>query len=120
MSRFVRASSYLKTLPPPKDVAGAVAGVYGVARTVGVPFGAEDTSSSVTTDTWPTLWFAVADLTNRVYYFHATRSPSTFWVDLTELPLGEGAPVREVDAYDPTLAGDVTARLLAAGSAKAG
>src|SRR5690606_23037599 len=51
LSRFVRAASYLKTLPAPKDVAGAVAGVYSVARTVAVPFGAEDTSSSVTTDT---------------------------------------------------------------------
>jgi len=85
-----------------------------------VPFGAEDTSSSVTTDTWPTLWFAVADLTNRVYYFHATSSPSAFWVDLDELPLGDGNPVRQVDAYDATLAGDVKTRLLGSSVAQGG
>jgi choloylglycine hydrolase len=76
MSRFVRASSYLKTLPEPKDVRGAAAGVYSVARNVAVPFGAEDTSTTVSTDTWPTLWFGIADLTHRVYYFQSTRSPN--------------------------------------------
>jgi len=116
MSRFVRAASYLKTLPAPKDVPGAVAGVYSVARTVGVPFGAEDTSTNVTTDTWPTLWFAVADLTNRVYYFHTTTSPNMFWVDLARLPLADGEPVRSVNAYDTSLEGDVAARLLTPGA----
>lgn len=111
LSRFVRAASYLKTLPAPKDVAGAVAGVYSVARTVAVPFGAEDTSSSVTTDTWPTLWFGIADLTHRVYYFQSTTSPNLFWVDLASVPLDEGSPVRDVDAYDTSLTGGIANRL---------
>jgi len=111
MSRFVRASSYLKTLPEPTDVRGAAAGVYSVARNVAVPFGAEDTSSSVSTDTWPTLWFGIADLTHGVYYFQSTRSPNMYWVDFAKLQLDEGSPARAVDAYDPTLDGDVSTRL---------
>jgi penicillin V acylase-like amidase (Ntn superfamily) len=111
MSRFVRASSYLKTLPEPKGVREAVAGVYSVARTVAVPFGAEDTSSSVTTDTWPTLWFGIADLTHGVYYFQSTKSPNLYWVDFAKLSLDEGTPARGVDAYDPSLDGDVSGRL---------
>ena len=114
LSRFVRASSYVKTLPPAKDAAGSAAGVYSVARNVAVPFGAEDTSASVTLDTWPTLWFSIADLTNRVYYFQSTRSPNLYWVDFSSLPLDEGAAVRSIDAYDPTLAGDVSPQLIAA------
>lgn len=111
MSRFVRASSYLKTLPQPTDIRGAVAGVYSVARTVAVPFGAEDTSSSITMDTWPTLWFGIADLTHGVYYFQSTRSPNLFWVDFGRLRLDEGSPVRVIDAYDPNLDGDVSTQL---------
>lgn len=111
MSRFVRASSYLKTLPAPAGIREAVAGVYSVARTVAVPFGAEDTSTTVSTDTWPTLWFGIADLTHGVYYFQSTRSPNLFWVDFAKLQLDAGQPVRAVDAYDPTLDGDVSAQL---------
>lgn len=111
MSRFVRAASYLKTLPEPADVRGAAAGVYSVARTVAVPFGAEDTSSSVSTDTWPTLWFGIADLTHGVYYFQSTKSPNMYWVDFAKLALDEGSPARAVDAYDPTLDGDVSSQL---------
>jgi penicillin V acylase-like amidase (Ntn superfamily) len=111
MSRFVRASSYLKTLPAPDGVREAVAGVYSVARTVAVPFGAEDTSTTVSTDTWPTLWFGIADLTHGVYYFQGTKSPNLYWVDLSRLSLGEGQPTRTIDAYDPNLDGDVSARL---------
>ncbi len=38
-SRFVRAASYLKTLPKPQDVRHAVAGAYAVIRNVAVPPG---------------------------------------------------------------------------------
>jgi choloylglycine hydrolase len=111
LSRFVRAASYLKTLPEPANVPGAAAGVLSVARTVAVPYGAEDTSSSVSTDTWPTLWFSIADLSNRVYYFQTTSSPNLYWVDLKEEDLSAGQPVRAVDAYDTALVGDVKDRL---------
>jgi len=111
LSRFVRACSYMKTLPKPKDQYEALAGVYGVARNIAVPYGAHDTSGSETTDTWPTLWSTLADLTNRVYYFQSSLSPNLFWVDFGKLDLSEGTPARTIEAYDPTLAGEVSGKL---------
>ena len=111
LSRFVRARSYLKTLPRPTSEEDAIAGAYSVARNVSVPFGAHDTSGGDSTDTWPTLWASVADTTHRVYYFQSTRSPNVFWLDLGKVNLIEGAPVLDVDAYDTSLSGDVTNRL---------
>lgn len=111
LSRFVRAASYLKTLPAPKNEVEAVAGAYSVARNVAVPFGAEDTSGSETEDSWPTRWFTLADLTHRVYYFQATTSPNLYWVDLAKLPIDEGSPVLSVDAYDAALTGDIATAL---------
>lgn len=110
LSRFVRACSYLKTLPKPKDQYEALAGVYSVAKSINVPYGAHDTSGSETTDTWPTLWSTLADLTNRVYYFSASQSPNIFWVDFSKLDLAEGTPTRTIDAYDVTLSGEVSAK----------
>jgi choloylglycine hydrolase len=111
LSRFVRACSYLKTLPAPKDRYEALAGVYSVARNIAVPYGAHDTSGSETTDTWPTLWSTLADLTNKVYYFQSSQSPNLFWVDFSKLDLKEGSPARTIDAYNPTLAGEVSLAL---------
>ena len=44
----------------------------------------------------------------QVYYFQSSQSPNLFWVDFTKLDLKEGAPARTIDAYDPTLAGEVS------------
>lgn len=111
LSRFVRACTYLKTLPAPKDQYAALAGVYSVARNVAVPYGAQDTSGSETTDTWPTLWTTLADLTNKVYYFQSSLSPNLFWVDFSKLDLKEGQSPKTIDAYNPELAGEVSAKL---------
>jgi penicillin V acylase-like amidase (Ntn superfamily) len=111
LSRFVRASSYLKTLPKPTSILDAVAGAYSVARNISVPFGAQDTSGGNSADTWPTLWSSVADTTHGTYYFQSTRSPNVFWVDLNKTNLTEGAPVVDVDAYDASLSGEITERL---------
>ena len=50
MSRFVRAASYLKTLPKPANTYEAVSHLAGIARIVAVPFGALDTSGGEATD----------------------------------------------------------------------
>jgi len=111
LSRFVRASTYLKTLPAPKSAVEAVAGAYSVARNVAVPFGARDSSDTGAEDTWSTLWFAIADTSNRRYFFQSTRSPNLYWVDFTKVDFSEGAPVRKIDAYDETLSGEISERL---------
>jgi choloylglycine hydrolase len=110
-SRFVRASSYLKTLPKPASLREAIAGAYSVIRNVAVPFGAHDTSGGDSSDTWPTLWSSLADLSNKVYFFQSTKSANLFWVDLSKLNSAEGASVVDVDAYDPNLSGDISDKL---------
>lgn len=80
-------------------------------RTAAVPFGASDPDDKSDSDVWPTLWFTLADLGNPIYYFQATTSPNLYWVILAELPLAEGQPVREIDAYDPQLTGNISRRL---------
>lgn len=110
-SRFVRAASYLKTLPAARSVPEAIAGAQSIARTVAVPPGAKDTSGSVAEDAWPTLWFTLADSTNKTYFFHSASSPNLYWIDLTKIDFGPGASERAIDAYDWALAGDITQRL---------
>jgi choloylglycine hydrolase len=108
LSRFVRASTFLKTLPEAKDDAEAVAEVYSVMRSTAVPYGAEDSSDSDTDMKHPSLWFTLADLNNLNYFFQAASSPNLYWVNLKELPLAAGDPVRAIDAYDMKLNGDIS------------
>ena len=105
--RFVRAKYFLEHLPEPANELEAVAGVVGLARNVSIPFGAPDNLFP----SYPTWWLSAADLTNRVYGFQSTRSPSFIWLDLRELDVSEGAGVRMLDPTDVTLVGDVRDRL---------
>ena len=41
-----------------------------------------------------TLWRAISDQTDRIYFFDSATSPNAFWVPLAELDLKEGAPVK--------------------------
>lgn len=107
LSRFVRVSTYLKTLPSPKDLREAVAGVLSVIRTAMVPFGAEDSSGNKTEDAWPTRWVSVADVTNKTFYFASTITPNIIWLDLDKLDFQEGRPVLYIDPNDMSLVGDV-------------
>lgn len=107
LSRFVRASAYLKTLPQPRDNMQAIAGVLSVIRTVMVPFGAIDTSGNKTEDAWPTRWVSISDLTNKVYYFNSTTAPNVVWVNLNELQFDKGSPLLVVDPTNVHLVGDL-------------
>ena len=108
-SRFVRAASYLKTLPKPADTNQAVSHLAAIARNVSVPFGAADTSGSGSTDTWPTRWSTVVDLTHKVYYVMPVNSPAVFWVDFSKLD-AKSPKILALDPYDVRLSGDVSAQ----------
>lgn len=110
MSRFVRASSYLKTLPEPADTTEAIGHLAGVVRTVAVPFGAFDTSGGGSSDTWPTRWASVSDHTHKVYYVMPVNSPNVFWVDFSRLK-PEGTEILALTPSQADLSGDVTAKL---------
>jgi penicillin V acylase-like amidase (Ntn superfamily) len=112
MSRFVRASSYLSTLPAPKDEDEAVGHLAGIARNVAVPFGAHDTSGGDSVDSWPTRWGTVVDHTHKRYYFLSVDSPNAFWLDLDRFN-PNGTEILAVNPYDTTLSGEVSARLTA-------
>jgi len=109
--RFVRAASYLKTLPEPRTVAEAVFYVLGVIRNVSSPFGALESADTTAEDIWPTRWVSVRDLTHLVYYFNATTSPNLFRIELDKLHFAKGAPVLALDPQDPTLVGEVSGKL---------
>lgn len=97
MDRFVTASRLLADLPRAGTDRQAVADLFGVLRGVSVPR--------------LTRWRAVADLTNRVYYFESASSPAVIWVRLDRLDLNAGRPVMRLDAgSDPDLSGDASGR----------
>lgn len=110
LSRFVRASTFLKTLAPPSDNVESIAGVLSVIRSVMVPFGAVDTSGSNDEHTWATRWVSVADVTNAIYYFNSTSMPNIIWINLNNMDLSIGAPVLWLDPNDIHLEGDVTSQ----------
>ncbi|MGA1837504.1 linear amide C-N hydrolase [Herbiconiux sp. 11R-BC] len=105
IDRFVRASYFLHYLPEPENAEQAVAGVFQLIENVSVPYGAPYSDGEV----YPTWWHSGADLSNRVYYFGSTRSPSIFWIPLDGL--AEGTEVLRLDPRDESLVGDSTAHL---------
>lgn len=111
LSRFVRGSSYLKTLPQPKDYLDAVAGTLSVIRTIMVPFGAVDTSGGISADTWVTRWVTLADMTNKLYYFNATSQPNIIWIDFKNINFNEGSPTFKLDPADVSLIGEISKKL---------
>ncbi len=92
--RFVRASFYINAVPKTADPLEAVAVALGVVRNASVPYG-------ITTPEAPnissTRWRSAIDHTALRYFFESALSPSTFWVDLNNLDLGEGAPTLRLD-----------------------
>ena len=110
-ARFVRASTFLKMLPKPSTDLDALAGVFGVMKTVSVPAGADDTTAGVHEDKWPTLWTTLADLTSGTYYFQSARNPYPVWVEFKQLNVDSGKPARNLDLSQRGLSGDVSAVL---------
>ncbi|MFI5015419.1 MAG: linear amide C-N hydrolase [Hyphomicrobiales bacterium] len=107
MSRFVRASTYLKTLQRPENYREAVAMLLSVIRDVQVPFGARDYSGTESEDVWDPKWMSLADLTHHVYYFNVAKSANLVWAGLESFDLNEGASVMVADPRNPALIGDI-------------
>ena len=110
-SRFVRASTFLSTLPKASSISEAEANLYGVMKNVAVPAGAEDYSGSKAEDSWDTLWTVIANLDQGSYAFQLARNPYPVWVELSKLNFSSGGPMRVLDVQSPTLTGDVSAEL---------
>lgn len=111
LSRFVRASAFLKTLTPPNNQLESIAGVLSVMRTAMVPFGAVDVSGNKTEDAWQTRWVTVADLTKRIYYFNSTSTPNIIWIDFSKLDFSDQAKTLVIDPADIKLVGDISTQM---------
>ncbi len=108
--RFIRADYFLQMLQEPHNEREAVSDVLAIARNASVPFYAPADKH----DSYYTTEYRTAlDLTNRVYFFELTRSPSLVWAGLSSFNLSVGAPVMELNPDDPTLAGNVTGKFKA-------
>ena len=104
--RFARASFYINALPQTDDVRIAIASVFSVIRNTSVPYG-------ISTLEFPeistTQWRTVSDSKDLLYFFESSLTPNTFWVNLREIDLSEGAPVLKLSiANGETYHGNAT------------
>ena len=104
--RFARASFYINALPHTDDVRIAIASVFSVIRNTSVPYG-------ISTPEFPeistTQWRTVSDSKDLLYFFESSLTPNTFWVNLREIDLSEGAPVLKLSiANGETYHGNAT------------
>ncbi|WP_422744103.1 linear amide C-N hydrolase [Mycobacterium sp. WMMD1722] len=89
--RFVRASFYVEAIPKTDDPLVAAASVLSVMRNVSAPYGI---ATSDEPNISSTRWRTAIDHKARRYFFESALSPNTFWVELDNLDLSEGAPTR--------------------------
>jgi penicillin V acylase-like amidase (Ntn superfamily) len=104
VDRFQRAAYYSALLPKPGSQREAIASVMAIMRNVSVPFGAPYKDFGV----YNTEYRTVTDLTNRMYFFELTTSPSVIWIEMDRLKLDSG-PIA-VNPYDESLVGDISDR----------
>lgn len=108
------APNYISAVPEEKYENQALASVLSVVRSVSVPLG-------ITTPDEPniasTVWRAVADQKNKIYYFDSATSPNVFWIDFKQLDFNPDAPVKKLSLTDGIFyAGDATKNLVSAPS----
>jgi penicillin V acylase-like amidase (Ntn superfamily) len=104
--RFARLSYYVNQVTQTADPRAAVTTVFSVMRNVSVPLGIKVEGQPNIADT---LWLAVSDQKNKVYYYQDTRSPSIIWVNLKALNFGEGTGARKLQLDgNPNLGGEQT------------
>jgi len=91
--RFVRASYYVNAIPQTNDPAVAVPALFSVIRNVSVPYGISNEEQPHISST---RWRVLADQTRLVYFFENVLTPNVVWVDLRNIDLMPGSPVRKL------------------------
>ena len=92
--RFVRASYYIGEMTA-ETQEDAVAGIFSVMRNVSMPYARQPDPSKPNVS--PTLFRTVSDHSARRYFYEHTKKPNLFWVDLADLDLSAGQPVRRLE-----------------------
>jgi penicillin V acylase-like amidase (Ntn superfamily) len=111
VSRFVRASAFLKTLnsqPFPEPTPDLIARLFSAIRAESTPFGALERDGGEIVPAWPTLWTSILDLTNKSIYFTHNVARNNFWIDMGKLNFSPGAPVLSLNADRTDLTGEVS------------
>ena len=114
-NRFVRAAFINENLPIAETIANAVNYLFAANDSVSVPFikdyNNEKLNNPSLVDKWPTQWKSVSDITNKRLYVTDTLVGNRIYVDLNEIDLSAGQPVKSISIMDDTLVGDVTSKL---------
>jgi choloylglycine hydrolase len=108
VSRFVRASAFLLTLPKPSSLPDAISYLFSAIRCEVEPFGSVVPSPAGASPGWPTLWTSLYDLTNKRIYFDHTVPRNDFWINMKKLNFSKGARVLYLSAEIPGLKGEVS------------
>lgn len=104
--RFVRATYYLENIPQTSNEKESIAAVFSIIRNVSAPISA---AVSGKPNVSPTIWRAVADLKNQMYYFESVYRPDVFWVSMDKLDLKPGASVKKLPLSNQSVyAGEVS------------
>lgn len=104
--RFVRGAYYEKYMRPATSALEDVTNVMTIMQNVAEPYGTADVGRD---EYIPTIWEVVLDLTNKIYYFHDTKSLNSVYANLTKFNLTKGAPTMKLDLVNnPSFMGDVT------------
>jgi penicillin V acylase-like amidase (Ntn superfamily) len=104
--RFVRTRYYLNSSTFSGDATQGLAEVFAIVRNASVPM---IHSTAEKPNVAPTLWRTAIDHQSMTYYWEATNQPNVFWMELANLDLSPGAPVKRLEAEGgPTRAGEVS------------
>lgn len=99
-NRFVRASFYAKVLPAFVSNHDRVVEILALLNNVAYPF--------TTIDETKSIWRIVSDLTNKIYYFQASKNQNLISVNLNQFDL-EKPSIQKLDLVNhPEYVGDVT------------
>lgn len=99
-NRFVRASFYAKVLPAFVSNMDRVVEILAVLNNVAYPY--------TTIDETKSIWRTVCDLTNKIYYFQASKNQNLISVNLKQFDLNIPA-IRKLDLVNhPEYVGDVS------------
>jgi penicillin V acylase-like amidase (Ntn superfamily) len=104
--RFQRAAYCQRVLPETKNRREAVTSMLAIMANVSVPFGAPYKNFGI----YNTEYRTVSDLTDKVYYFQLTTSPSVVWAGLEHFDLTPGKPVMTLNPDNTALAGNVASQ----------
>lgn len=107
--RFVRASYYLSHLSEPSSTFDAMIQLIGIIQNTSTPYGVV---STINARMMPyTVWYAIADLTHRIYYFKSVMQPNMIWVSLNNLDFSAQSPVMKLNlGHHEALTGEVSGR----------